>query len=75
MNRTGSVNSGAPGADAGETLKIGFVGAPTTAKGWDVFLRLSQRRALDLDQHVDRHGLRVFRQVGQLDQQAGAIIQ
>ena len=38
-------------------------------------LFLGQRRALDLDQHVDRHRFRVLRQVGQLDQQAGAIVQ
>ena len=39
--------TGATGAAAGgATLKIGFVGAPTTAKGWDVFVRLSQRPEL-----------------------------
>ena len=41
-------------------------------EGIDVLL-LGQRGALDLDQHVDRYRLRVFRQVGQLDQQAGAV--
>ena len=34
-----------------------------------------QRRALDLDQHIDRHAFRVFGQVGQLNQQAGAVVQ
>jgi hypothetical protein len=29
----------------GETLKIAFVGAPSPAKGWDVFLRLRERLA------------------------------
>ena len=40
----------------------------------DVLL-LGQRRALHLDQHVDRHAFRMLRQVGQLDQQAGAVVQ
>lgn len=31
---------------AGETVKIGFAGAPSAAKGWDVFLRVSQAAAL-----------------------------
>lgn len=35
-----------PRPDPGETLKIGFVGAPSSAKGWDVFLRVSQAAAL-----------------------------
>lgn len=31
---------------AGETVKIGFAGASSSAKGWDVFLRVSQAAAL-----------------------------
>ena len=44
--RSAASASAAPGAAAGETLKIGFVGAPSAAKGWDVFVRLSQRSEL-----------------------------
>ncbi|MCY1395526.1 hypothetical protein D9M71_104710 [compost metagenome] len=34
-----------------------------------------QRRTGDFHQHVDRHRLRMLRQVGQLDQQVGAVVQ
>ncbi|VVN49539.1 hypothetical protein PS639_06484 [Pseudomonas fluorescens] len=34
-----------------------------------------QRRASDFHQHVDRHRLRMLRQVGQLDQQVGAVVE
>lgn len=44
--RPGNSPAVACAAGAGETLKIGFVGAPTTAKGWAVFVRLSQRPEL-----------------------------
>ena len=37
-------------------------------------LLVRQRGTLHLDQHIDRHALRVLRQVGQLNQQTGAIL-
>ena len=43
-------------------------------EGIDILL-VGQRRTLHFNQHVDRYRLRMLGQVGQLDQQAGAVVQ